>query len=90
MTKNLGTVALAPISNIHLALNKCHVVWLRSYPTLFSTAFEYSSLVNLIVDGGTVLLNVPLGSGNSLSNSSEVFGTGLKYLSVYPLSIDIF
>ena len=40
---------------------------------------------NLMADGGTVSFNVPLGSGNSLSNSSEVFGTGLKYL-----SIDIF
>ena len=50
-----------------------------------STAFEISSLANLIANGGTVLLNVPLGSGSSLSNSSEVFSTGLKYL-----SIDIF
>ena len=50
-----------------------------------STAFETSSLANLIAGGGTVLLNVLLGSGSSLSNSSEVFSTGLKYL-----SIDIF
>jgi len=38
-----------------------------------------------VTNDGTVLLNVPLGSGNSLSNSCEVFGTGFKYF-----RIDIF
>ena len=44
-----------------------------------------SLLADFIADDGTVLLNVPLESGNSLSNSCEVFGTGLKYF-----RIDIF
>ena len=47
-----------------------------------STAFETSSLVDLISDDGTVLLNVPLGSSNSLNNSCKVFGTGLKYFRI--------
>jgi len=42
--------------------------------------FETLLLAILIADCGTVLINVPLGSGNCFSNSSEaVFGTGLKY-----------
>ena len=42
--------------------------------------FETLLLAILIADGSTVLINVPLGSGNCFSNTSEaVFGTGLKY-----------
>jgi len=41
--------------------------------------FETLLLAILIADGGTVLINVPLGSGNCFSNLSEaIFGTGLK------------
>ena len=40
-----------------------------------------SSLAILIADGGTILLNVPSGSGN---NSSEaVFGARLKYFRIH-------
>jgi len=42
--------------------------------------FETLLLAILIADSGTVLFNVPLGSGNCFSNSSEaVFGTSLNY-----------
>ena len=51
-------------------------------PSTLSTAFETSSLADFIADNGTILLNVPFGSGNSLSNSCEVIGTGLKYFRI--------
>ena len=51
---------------------------------LFLQIFETSSLAFVITNGGTVLLNAPLGSSNF---SSEVFGKGFKY---YNIDINFF
>ena len=44
------------------------------------TTFATSSLAILIADGGTILLNVPSGSGNN--SSKAVFGACLKYFRI--------
>ena len=54
-----------------------HNICMLVFP-LSSTAFETSSLANLIADDGTILLNIPLWSDNK--SSKTVFRVGLNYV----------